>query len=119
MFLDKVCGEIVFEQIVGVYCLLCDDQMFQVGQFYIEDEYDFLVFKDSGCKLLELGCFCFLVDYCGGMVMYVFWNGFVDYVFIYDIEILFGIVSFYGMDLDSFVLFLLFLYYCYFVFVEL
>ncbi len=101
MLLDKARGETVSEQIVGVYRLLRDDQMPQVGQFYTEDEYDLSVLKESGRKLLELGRSCLAADYRGGTAMYVLWNGLADYVRTHDIDILFGTASFHGTDLDS------------------
>lgn len=101
MLLDKKRGETVSDSIVGVYRLLRDDQMGEIGQFYTEDEYDLSVLKQSGRKLLELGRSCLKADYRGGTAMFVLWNGLADYVTRHGIEILFGTASFHGTDLDA------------------
>lgn len=101
MLLDQNRGDSVGAQIVGVYRLLRDDQMPEVGQFYTEDEYDLSVLKSSGRKILELGRSCLLPDYRGGTAMYVLWNGLADYVTEHKVEILFGTASFHGTDLDA------------------
>ncbi|WP_370232023.1 GNAT family N-acetyltransferase [Cognatishimia sp.] len=101
MLLDQARGTTVEDQIVGVYRLLRDDQMPQIGQFYTEDEYDLSVLKSSGRKLLELGRSCLDADYRGGTAMYVLWNGLAQYVQDHSIDILFGTASFHGTDLDA------------------
>lgn len=84
--------------VVGVYRLMRDDQAAVAGQFYSEDEYDLSVLKSSGRKLMELGRSCLDADYRGGAAMYHLWNGLAHYVAEYDIEILFGVASFHGVD---------------------
>jgi putative hemolysin len=101
MLLDQTRGASVMDQIVGVYRLLRDDQMPEVGQFYSEDEYDLSVLKQSGRKIIELGRSCLDADYRGGTAMYVLWNGLAEYVRDHKIEILFGTASFHGTDLDT------------------
>jgi len=88
--------------VVGVYRLLRDDQVANVGQFYSEGEYDLSVLKGSGRKLLELGRSCLLPEYRGGTAMYHLWNGLADYVLRHEIEILFGVASFHGTDATDF-----------------
>lgn len=89
------------DQVIGVYRLLRDDQAQAVGQFYSEDEYDLTPLKASGRKLLELGRSCLDVDYRGGAAMFHLWNALARYVFEHEIEILFGVASFHGTDLDE------------------
>ncbi len=88
-------------RIVGVYRLLRDDQAARAGQFYSEDEYDLQVLKDSNRKLLELGRSCVHKDYRGGMALMHLWNGLADYVAEHGIEILFGVASFHGTDINA------------------
>lgn len=88
--------------VVGVYRLLRDDQLENVGQFYSEDEYDLSILKSSGRKLLELGRSCLLPDYRGGTAMYHLWNGLSEYVLHHQIEILFGVASFHGTNPQDF-----------------
>ncbi|WP_164659018.1 GNAT family N-acetyltransferase [Tropicibacter sp. Alg240-R139] len=88
-------------EVVGVYRLLRGEQARALGQFYSEDEYDLSVLKNSGCKLLELGRSCLHSDYRGGMAMFHLWNGLAGYVAEHEIEVLFGVASFHGTDVDT------------------
>lgn len=89
------------DEVVGVYRLLRDDQARAAGQFYSEDEYDLTVLKTSGRRLLELGRSCLHRDYRGGLAMYHLWTGLADYVATHQIDILFGVASFHGTDIDA------------------
>ncbi|WP_264213637.1 GNAT family N-acetyltransferase [Leisingera thetidis] len=88
-------------QVAGVYRLLRDDQAARAGQFYSEDEYDLSVLKSSGRKLLELGRSCLHADYRGGTAMFHLWSGLAEYVAQHRIEVLFGVASFHGTDLQA------------------
>ncbi len=87
--------------VVGVYRLLRDDQAAAAGQFYSEGEYDLSVLKASGRKLMELGRSCLDAEYRGGTAMYHLWNGLAQYVAEHEIDILFGVASFHGVDPDA------------------
>jgi putative hemolysin len=86
---------------VGVYRLLPGERAADLGQFYSEDEYDVTVLKNSGRKLLELGRSCLHPDYRGGTAMYHLWNGLAAYVTARQIEVLFGVASFHGTDVQA------------------
>ncbi|WP_299660313.1 GNAT family N-acyltransferase [uncultured Ruegeria sp.] len=88
-------------EVVGVYRLLPGKRAAELGQFYSEDEYDLSVLKQSGRKLLELGRSCVHVDYRGGTAMYHLWNGLAAYVAEREIEVLFGVASFHGTDVQE------------------
>lgn len=88
--------------VVGVYRIMRDDQAADAGRFYSEDEYDLAPLKNSGRRLLELGRSCVHRDYRGGTSMFHLWNGLGHYVLEHDIEILFGVASFHGIDIDAF-----------------
>ncbi|KUJ86016.1 ornithine-acyl-ACP acyltransferase [Ruegeria marisrubri] len=88
-------------QVIGVYRLLPGDRAEEIGQFYSEGEYDLGVLKSSGRKLLELGRSCVHPDYRGGTAMYHLWNGLADYVSENGIEVLFGVASFHGTDVQA------------------
>ena len=102
LLIDPDAPDEALNGVVGVYRLLRDDQVKEIGQFYSEDEYDLSVLKSSGRKLLELGRSCLLSDYRGGTGMYLLWNGLADYVQSNEIEILFGVASFHGTDMAEF-----------------
>ncbi|WP_212523101.1 GNAT family N-acyltransferase [Actibacterium sp. MT2.3-13A] len=89
------------DHVVGVYRLLRDDQAARLGRFYVEDEYDLSVLKQSGRRLLELGRSCLHRDYRGGTAMYQLWQGLAGYVLEHGIEVLFGVASFHGTDIEA------------------
>ncbi|AML52792.1 GNAT family N-acetyltransferase [Falsihalocynthiibacter arcticus] len=89
------------EHVVGVYRLLRGEKAADVGQFYSESEYDLSALKSSGRKLLELGRSCVHKDYRGGTAMFHLWNGLASYVLDHNIEILFGVASFHGTNLEE------------------
>ena len=87
--------------IVGVYRLFRDDQAALAGRFYSEDEYDLTPLKASGKRLLELGRSCVAADYRGGAAMFHLWAGLAQYIQDNNIEVLFGVASFHGTDVDA------------------
>jgi putative hemolysin len=89
------------DAVVGVYRLLRDDQAQAAGQFYSEDEYDLTPLRQSGRRLLELGRSCLHPDYRGGAAMFHLWQGLADYVLQHEIEVLFGVASFHGTDVQA------------------
>ncbi|WP_101068175.1 GNAT family N-acetyltransferase [Roseovarius salinarum] len=101
LLLDEARRGDICDRTVGVYRLLRDEQAAQAGQFYSEDEYDLSVLRDSGRRLLELGRSCLDADYRGGAAMFHLWNGLAEYVATHGIEVLFGVASFHGTDVDA------------------
>ena len=101
LLIDRNAPSNVSSGVVGVYRLLRQDQADKIGQFYSEDEYDLTRLKASGRKLLELGRSCLLPDYRGGAGMYLMWNALAEYVEQHKVEVLFGVASFHGTDLEA------------------
>lgn len=89
------------DHVVGVYRLMRDQVADRLGRFYTDDEYDLSLLRATGRRLLELGRSCLHRDYRGGMAMLYLWNGLADYVKTHRIEILFGVASFHGTDIDA------------------
>jgi putative hemolysin len=94
--LDNSTGEVA-----GVYRLLRSERAADAGQFYSEDEYDLTPLRQSGRRLLELGRSCLHKDYRGGTAMYHLWTGLAAYVADHEIEVLFGVASFHGTDVNA------------------
>lgn len=89
---------------IGVYRLLRGEKLNTPDgpdHFYSEAEYDLSILKASGRKLLELGRSCLHPDYRGGAAMMHLWGGLAQYVDAHGIEILFGVASFHGTDVDA------------------
>lgn len=89
------------DRVVGVYRMLRTDAAVAAGQFYSEDEYDLSRLRASGRRLLELGRSCVHADYRGGPAMYHLWSGLADYIARHEIEVLFGVASFHGTDVQA------------------
>ncbi len=88
------------EHVVGVYRLLRGDVALAGPGFYSADEYDLDLLIRSGRKLLELGRSCVDTELRGGISMYLLWNALADYVLSHDIEVMFGVASYHGTDLE-------------------
>ncbi|MBJ3762860.1 GNAT family N-acetyltransferase [Maribius pontilimi] len=88
-------------QVVGAYRLLRGDAAERAGGFYSAREFDLARLQHSGRSLLELGRSCVHSDYRGGTAMLELWSGLADYVTRHGIELLFGVASFHGTDLDA------------------
>ncbi len=84
--------------VVGVYRLMRSKGAQAAGQFYSEHEYDLSALRGSNRRLLELGRSCLHAEYRGGTAMMHLWNGLADYIAEHDIEVMFGVASFHGID---------------------
>ncbi len=89
------------EYVVGVYRMLTGAAAKKAGRFYSEGEYDLTKLRAGGRSLLELGRSCVHRDFRGGTALYHLWNGVADYVAEHEIEILFGVASFHGTDVQA------------------
>jgi len=88
------------DHVVGAYRLLRSDQAARFGRFYSDCEYDLAPLRATGRRLLELGRSCVHADYRGGPAMFMLWNALADYVLDHGVEVLFGVASFHGTDID-------------------
>lgn len=89
------------DYVVGAYRLLSSDRAATCGGFYCAGEYDLSPLIDSGRRLLELGRSCVDRKLRGGSAMLLLWNGLADYVLDHGMEILFGVASFHGTDVEA------------------
>lgn len=91
----------VGERVVGVYRLMDSRGAKSAGQFYSQGEFDLAPLIGSRRTLLELGRSCLHVDYRGGAGMMHLWQALAKIVRDRKIEVLFGVASFRGTDLDA------------------
>ncbi len=89
------------DPVVGAYRLLTDAGAEKAGGFYSETEYDLSALRRTGRPLLELGRSCLHPDYRGGAAMMHLWQALASYVHSCGAEILFGVASFHGTDIDA------------------
>ncbi len=101
MLIDNKRSSEALDHVVGVYRLMSCSGAAAAGQFYSEDEYDLGPLKNSGRQLLELGRSCLHPDYRGGLGMQRLWRALAAFVREEQIEILFGVASFHGVDVDA------------------
>lgn len=89
------------DPVVGVYRLLPDQKLAGVGRYYSDSEYDLSPLITSGRRIMELGRSCLHKDYRGGSAMFHLWQGLADYVERHQIEVMFGVASFHGTNVDK------------------
>jgi len=101
MLLDRTRGAHVAQQIVGAYRLLDSAGAARAGGFYSEREFDLKPLVAKPLSLLELGRSCLHREYRGGTAMYHLWSALARYVFAQKVDILFGVASFHGCDVQG------------------
>lgn len=85
-------------KLAGVYRVMRSDMAARAGGFYSAEEYDLTPLLNSGRRLLELGRSCLDPAYRGGAAMHHLWGALAQYVAEHQIEVLFGVASFRGID---------------------
>lgn len=98
------------DHVVGVYRMMTSAQAERAGGFYSASEYDLTPLLNCGRPLLELGRSCVHKDYRGGTSMYLLWNALARLVLERGIEVMFGVASFHGTDIDRIAVPLSYLY---------
>lgn len=98
LLLDLARGEAIETQVVGAYRLLDEAGARAAGSFYSQHEYDLTALRSSGRRLLELGRSCVRAEYRGGAAMMHLWRALATYVEAQNVDILFGVASFHGLD---------------------
>ena len=86
------------QNVVGVYRIMRGEKVSPEAGFYCAGEYDLSPLVTSGRPIAELGRSCVDAAHRGGAVLHLLWRGLADYVAENNIEILFGVASFPGVD---------------------
>lgn len=87
--------------VVGTYRLIRQEAAAHIGRFYSADEYDLSVLQRFPGRLLELGRSCVDTAYRSRAVMQMLWRGIAAYVFLHEIDLMFGCASLPGTDPDA------------------
>ncbi len=87
--------------VVGTYRLIRQDAAARIGRFYSADEYDISALQQFPGQLLELGRSCVDTAYRSRAVMQMLWRGIAAYVFLHQIDLMFGCASLPGTDPDA------------------
>ncbi len=101
VLIDSRRDSAALDHVVGVYRLLTGEAAARFGRFYSEGEYDLAPLKRAGRRMVELGRSCVHAEYRGGTAMFHLWNGLADFVLQREIEIMFGVASFHGTDVEA------------------
>ena len=96
--------------VVGTYRLLRSSVANQNGGFYTSDEYEISRIAATPGETLELGRSCVEEEYRNRPTMQLLWQSIAQYVFRYDIDIMFGCASMPGTDPQALALPLSYLY---------
>jgi putative hemolysin len=89
------------DRVVGVYRLMTSEAAANGIGYYGASEYDLDCLIATGRKAVELGRSCVAPGVRGGVGMHLLWNGLAEYVLSRNIEIMFGVASFHGTDVDA------------------
>ncbi len=98
------------EAVVGTYRVMRREGAARRGQFYTSDEYQIDCLTAYPGEILELGRSCVDPTYRSGATMQLLWRGISEYVFYYDISIMFGCASLPGTDPEALKMPLAYLY---------
>jgi putative hemolysin len=88
-------------QVVGTYRLIRRATAALVGRFYSESEYDITQLKEYPGEILELGRSCVHENYRTRGTMQLLWKGIADYVYKFDVALMFGCASLPGTDANA------------------
>lgn len=106
---DDVCNHLLVcdktrpegQRVVGTYRLLTRSNMLKVGSFYTETEYDLGRLRDYPGEILELGRSCVEQPYRTKPVIQMLWSGIGSFIASNDIKLMFGCASFFGVNVNS------------------
>jgi len=88
-------------RVIGTYRLIRREAAAKAGGFYSESEYDVAPITRYPGQILELGRSCVDARYRTRGTMQLLWKGIADYVWKYEIALMFGCASLPGTDLDA------------------
>lgn len=88
----------VSDRVVGTYRLNRRTEAQKNGGFYSTEEYNIDALLNNSNEVLELGRSCVDLDYRNGQTMQLLWRGIANYVYYYDVKIMFGCASFPKID---------------------
>ena len=88
------------ENVVGVYRLMLNTSVSKNRGFYSSSEYNLDKLIKADRKILELGRSCIDKQHRGGVALHMMWNGLAQYVIDNNVEVLFGVASFHGVDIN-------------------
>lgn len=89
------------DQVIGVYRLMDQPAAAAAGGFYSEGEFDLAPLLGAGRRVLELGRSCLHRDYRGGPALMHLWQALAAETRAREAEILFGVASFHGTDVEK------------------
>jgi len=98
------------EGVVGTYRLIQREGAARVGGFYSAGEFDITRLVSFPGRILELGRSCVDASYRSSAALQLLWRGIAAYVFLHQIDLMFGCASLPGTDPDALAAELTYLY---------
>jgi len=101
---DVVCDHLLVldrGEVVGTYRLMRQQAADAVGGYYSTAEYDIsnlLAKAKGGARLMELGRSCVDKNYRNTPTIQLLWRGIAAYLFVHEIDVMFGCASLEGTD---------------------
>ncbi|GLQ36039.1 ornithine-acyl-ACP acyltransferase [Amylibacter marinus] len=97
ILIDSTCPD-PRKNVVGAYRLITDQQARNGAGFYGRSEYDLQKLTGSGRRLLEVGRSCIAREHRGGIALFLIWQALTRFVMENEIDVLFGVASFSGIE---------------------
>lgn len=88
------------DAVVGAYRIMTGSMARQGRGFYGASEYDLEKIVHYPRETLELGRSCVAAEHRGGSGMHLMWTGLGRYVLEHGVEVMFGVASFHGTDME-------------------
>ena len=101
LLIDPARDPATLGHVVGAYRVMDQAGAARAGGFYSASEYDLAPILRSGRRVLELGRSCVHPTYRGGAAVFLLWQGLADYALARGVELLFGVASFPGTDVQA------------------
>lgn len=96
--------------VIATYRLIRTEAAAKVGHFYSAAEYDISPIENFHGRVMELGRSCVHPDYRSRAAMQLLWRGVAAYVFLHQIDLMFGCASLPGTDPEAIAAELTYLY---------
>jgi putative hemolysin len=97
---NEAAGDDPLDRVCGVYRLMTGAMARRGVGFYGATEYDLTKIVEHPREAVEVGRSCVAADHRGGAGMHLLWTGLGQYVAERGVQIMFGVASFHGVEIE-------------------